>query len=394
MEASACLDHWLSERWLAAAAADLAVLLATWLVTNERGLPEAYAPIPHFWLLVAQVALLAIYLASTIVRTLVRGFTFTGFETAQCVAAFAISVSGGLRLSSEDHRLAPAMALLMLGCAAACYLVSFALLERRGGRGRNFYTYSTFGILLTLAGSRILLSGMTAAGVWWGLAIACIWAGGAFGRLTLDVHGGIYLLLALVVAGAPQQAAAHLLGAAAWPGEHAAALWMGALVATAAYALATRPGYGESGAWNFQAFRLVMAATCLWLLAGIAAGALTGLYHVSFGAGASLAYCATLRTSVLAGLALLLAWAAPRWRRAELGRLIYPAMMLGGYRLLTEDLHQDRKVALFLSLVVFGAALTILPRVKSSSVMQRGTPVVQCRTRARFTAGYLLPTER
>src|SRR6185312_12399263 len=58
MEVSACLNHWLSERWLTAAAADLAVLLATWLVTNERGLPEGYAAIPYAALLGAQVALL------------------------------------------------------------------------------------------------------------------------------------------------------------------------------------------------------------------------------------------------------------------------------------------------------------------------------------------------
>src|ERR1039458_9331509 len=100
MEVSACLNHWLSERWLTAAAADLAVLLATWLVTGEHGLPEGYAAIPHAALLGAQVALLGIYLSSTIVRTLLRGFTFTWFETAQCAAAFLISVGGGLQLTS------------------------------------------------------------------------------------------------------------------------------------------------------------------------------------------------------------------------------------------------------------------------------------------------------
>src|SRR6185369_9568591 len=63
VEVSACLNHWLAERWLAAAAADLSVLLATWLVTNPRGLPEGYAPIPHAWLTAAQVGLLALYLA-------------------------------------------------------------------------------------------------------------------------------------------------------------------------------------------------------------------------------------------------------------------------------------------------------------------------------------------
>ena len=129
MEASACLNHWLNERWLAATAADLAILLATWLVTNERGLPPAYTPIPHSWLLIAQVALLAIYLSSTIVRTLFRGFTFTGFETAQCGLAFLIGVGGGLRLAGEDPRLGPAMAVLTLACAVACYVVSFTLLH-------------------------------------------------------------------------------------------------------------------------------------------------------------------------------------------------------------------------------------------------------------------------
>lgn len=224
VEASACLGHWLNERWLAASMADLSVLLATWLVTNQRGLPEAYAPIPHSWLLFAQVALLAIYLASTIVRTLFRGFAFSGFETAQCAAAFAISVSGGLRLSSDDRGLASALAILLLTCACASYMVSFAFLERRGGRGRNFYTYSTFGIVLALTGSRILISGMAAAGVWSVLAIACIWVGSVFGRLTLQMHGAIYLLLALISSGAPQQTAAFMLEAGQWPGAHPAAL--------------------------------------------------------------------------------------------------------------------------------------------------------------------------
>src|SRR5437870_1045049 len=39
-----------------------------------------------------QVALLVIYLTSTIVRTLLREFTMTWFEIAQCAAAFLISV--------------------------------------------------------------------------------------------------------------------------------------------------------------------------------------------------------------------------------------------------------------------------------------------------------------
>jgi hypothetical protein len=85
----------------------------------------------------------------------------------------------------------------------------------------------------------------------------------------------------------------------------------------------------------------------VWLTAGIAAGALG----------------ATLRTGVLAATALLLAWAGSRWNRLELSRLIYPVMIAGAYRLVMEDLHQDRKAALFLSLLLYGAALMLLPRL-------------------------------
>jgi len=343
VEASACLDHWLSERWLAAAAADLSVLLATWLVTNAHGLPEAYAPIPHAWLLASQVLLLTIYLSSTIIRTLLRGFTFTAFETAQCALAFLIGVGGGLQLSNQSS----AVGALALACAAACYLVSFALLDRRGSHGRNFYTYSTFGILLALAGSRILLSGAAVSGVWLALAIGCIWAGGFFGRLTLQIHGAAYLLLALASSGALEQAWDFLLGAATWPGQKPAAIGAGALAAAFCYLLAVRHAPGERGTGSLQAFRLVVAAALVWLAAGIVAGALS----------------VTLRTGVLASSALLLAWAGSRWNRLELSRLIYPVMIAGAYRLVMDDLHQDRKAALFLSLLLYGAALMLLPRI-------------------------------
>ena len=359
IETSACLEHWLSERWLGAAAADLSVLLATWLVTNERGLPESYAPIPHAWLLTAQVALLAIYLSSTIVRTLYRGFSFTGFETAQCAVAFAVSLSGGLRM-------APMTAAVMLVCSAACYLLSFLLLERQRASSRNFFTYSTFGILLALVGTRILLSSVTAAWVWFLLAVACIWAGGSLGRLTLQVHGVIYLLLALAISGALQEATDGLLGAAIWPGERQFALWTGLAAAAAAYALAAYYGTGDHPSWNIRLFRIAVAASFVWLAAGVAAGILTGAYHAVWGAGATHAYCATLRTGVLAGLSLVLAWAGPRWKRSELSPLVYPAMFLGGYRLVAQDLHQGHTVALFLSLLLYGAVLTALPRLKRS----------------------------
>jgi hypothetical protein len=342
VEVSACMNHWLSERWLTAAAADLAVLLLTWLVTNEHGVPATYVPISYSAMLAAQVALLIIYLTSTIVRTLLRGFTMTWFETAQCAAAFVICVGSGR---------SPALGVLCLVCSVACYLVAFRVLDGDGKHSRNFYTYSTFGILLVIAGSRILVSGMAASVSWSALAIAAMWAGKRFERVTLQVHGGVYLLLGLAGSGALEQAAGLLLGSWAWSGAAAWPIWTGAIGAAVCCAIGAQS----------KALRVGNAAILVWLAAGVAAGLLTFGYHSIFGPSASHAYCATLRTAVIAGAALLVARSG-RW-----ALLMYPLMLLGAWRLVMVDLHQERTAALFLSLLIYGAALMVLPRVLRST---------------------------
>jgi hypothetical protein len=371
MEVSACLNHRWNERWIAAAAADLAVLLATWLVTREHGLPQGYAPIPHAVLMAAQVALLAIYLSSTIVRTLLRGFTFTWFETAQCALAFLISVGGGLQLTSHDPIAAPALAVLALVCAAACYLVSFLILDDGGMQhGRNFHTYSTFGILLALAGSRILLSGAAASVAWSVLAVAAIWVGGIYLRLTLKVHGTIFLVLALAASSAIEQAVGLLLGSRTWPGGAPWAIWSGALTAALCYLIGTRHGAAVTPSWSSRALRVLIAGTSVLLAAGIAAGLLTSGYHRVFGEQATHAYCASLRTLVLSAAALLLAWGGLRWNRVEFSRLVYPVMALGAYRMIGVDLQQDRAPALVLSLLLYGGALMVLPKLIRARAQQ------------------------
>jgi hypothetical protein len=351
VEASACLDHWLSERWLTAAAADLAVLLATYLVTNARGLPEVYAPISRDALLGAQMGLLVLYLASTIVRTLLRGFTFTTFETAQLAVALWLAVGGGLRVSGANPEGAAAMAAVCLACAAACYWVCLGMLGRRGDYSRNFHTYGAFGFLLATAGSLILLSGPAASAIWGAFAILFLASRGA----TAHWHGCLYLLAGLVLSGALAQATALLLGSAPEHNIPGAVFWPGA-AGVVCYALAV---------WREPAGRLLrvlLAGAAFWILGAVLAAALALAYHAGFGASASHAYCATLRTVVLVAGALLSAWTVDRWRWTELRPIVYLVMCLGAYRLFAMDLGQDRKAALVFSLLGYGATLMILPR--------------------------------
>jgi hypothetical protein len=45
---------------------------------------------------------------------------------------------------------------------------------------------------------------------------------------------------------------------------------------------------------------------------------------------------------------------------------MYAAMALGAYRLIAEDLYQERNVALFFSLLAYGGALMLLPKVRTA----------------------------
>ena len=80
------------------------------------------------------------------------------------------------------------------------------------------------------------------------------------------------------------------------------------------------------------------------------------------------AFQAVLRTATLATGAILLAWGAKDWKRREFVPLVYLAMVLDAYRLLAVDLHQESKVAIVLSLLVYGAALMLIPRLLQSEL--------------------------
>ena len=71
---------------------------------------------------------------------------------------------------------------------------------------------------------------------------------------------------------------------------------------------------------NTVSFDPIFSLRVIALLAGGAlAYALTTAYHAAFGALASHAYCATLRTGVLTGTALLLAWAGVEPQQTQPG---------------------------------------------------------------------------
>lgn len=60
---------------------------------------------------------------------------------------------------------------------------------------------------------------------------------------------------------------------------------------------------------------------------------------------------------------VILAWAGTRWPVRELVWLAYGLMGLGAWKLTTRDFINERNLALVISLLFYGGALILLPRI-------------------------------
>jgi hypothetical protein len=93
-----------------------------------------------------------------------------------------------------------------------------------------------------------------------------------------------------------------------------------------------------------------------WSFLGIATGILLR-------AGLDSPTVDTLRTILIALVAVALAWCGRRWNLSELIWILFPWMIFGAAKLATEDFQLGQPASLSLSLLVYGATLIALPRL-------------------------------
>ena len=125
---------------------------------------------------------------------------------------------------------------------------------------------------------------------------------------------------------------------------------------------------GAPGHWRNQISSLALAAHGVWITAGLAVYSIVALWRTGVDGGTGSVPADTLGTVVLTGLSLVLAWAGTHWRKPELVWLLYGFMALGGYKLAMRDFINEHNLALVVSLLCYGGALIVLPR------MLRGKP--------------------
>jgi hypothetical protein len=117
----------------------------------------------------------------------------------------------------------------------------------------------------------------------------------------------------------------------------------------------------EDQSWQLRLFHLVPAVLAVFAVAALSThGAVKLLAH---GMHAAAFHIAFVRTLVLCTLALGLAFAGARWRRLELRRIAYGALVIVAAKLVLEDLPHGHLGFSAASIFLFALTIIGVPRL-------------------------------
>jgi hypothetical protein len=351
------LRDWYGPRWPVAIVLDV-----VYLVLAARSVAPSTAEGPGL-VLVAQGLLVVVYLSSFAARTLFLGRDVVTFEAVQ-TAGVLLSGMGGAAFVAARSGVGTAgffAASVVLGVAA--YAVAFAFLEHRKQGRANFYFYSSVGLVFVLLGTGLFLPDWATALTWAALAAVVGTIARLTSRRTLTVHAVVLAVGAAAWADLLLNADRTLFTSAAvpWPPLPPAALLVLVFLAAATWSTALGPPRITIPERVTQFVITVVTALAL-------AGAVSGFLAEWLGPPgpeANLGFIATSRTAILSGAGLLAAWLGRREAAWEVGWLAWPLLLVGGLKILMEDLSRGTPATLIVSFACYGAALIIVPRLRA-----------------------------
>lgn len=351
---------WMGPQWLGAIGANTSVLVLAVLSGSEQWSVQALIPF------VLGAILLAAYLLSFALQSHIRSKSVGIFEAIQAVLAmgvafFAASVAVG---AGQITLMQVGSLSLMLGVLA--YTLAFTP-KTRTIRGRNFFFYSTLGLILVVAGSALLMSPGKAAALWSLMALVMAWSSGRFERVTLSLQCTFLLLAAGVASGILTSGLQALAGdaTASWP---ALVPWH-LIIAFTTVACLFIPVAQYSERWGVAAGlpQLIVLALSVWEVGGLMVAYLAPILAGTGGTEVNLAVLAAIRTAVLSASSVTLALSSRYKRWPEARWLVYPVLLLVGIKLFAEDFPNGEPATLFVALAFVGSALLLVARLLRES---------------------------
>lgn len=348
---------WHFLRWPVAAFLDALLLFMAFLVVTGRSDIEPAVA------MAAGCGAFAAYLASFVLRNLVRERSIVRFEVAQTLAAVVTALGGAMWIAVVRQTLELPLGIALLAIAAASYAASFVFIPRHFTSPGNFFFYSSLALVLVLAGGSLVTGEMPVDALWSAFALTAAWFAGRYEKPVLAMHCAIYLVAGLVGSGLVQAGFRTLVLAptGAWDVP-----WPGAvlILVTALFAAGIHPieRKGSFAIWSFA------KALILTVLAWASATMLMALVgRALHGETPDAALVSFERTAILSGLTIVAALVA---RHATLspGRTVANILMVAlAMKLLWDDLRAGTALTMFLSFACVGLALIVATKLKKRS---------------------------
>ena len=349
---------WLGVQWLGALGANAGVAVLAVLSVSDRWSVQPLTPF-----LMANVLLLA-YVASFAVRTHLQGKDVRIFETVQGLLLIGIVFLAALTATYAGRDILANAGVMSIVLCAAAYAMAFTPVTR-AARGRNFFFYSTMGLILVVAGSALVVSPGKAAAAWSLMALAMAWFSGRYGRVALSLQCTFLLLAAGVASGILTTGLTALVGDVGndWP---ALVPWH-VVIALTTVACLFIPVAQRSDRWGKLAGlpQLIVLALSVWEVGGLLVITFAPFFTGAGSEDTNLANLAALRTAVLAVASVSLALSSRFKRWPEARWLVYPVLILVGFKLLLEDFPHGDPVTLFVAFALVGSALIVVAKLLS-----------------------------
>jgi hypothetical protein len=338
--------------------ADVAVWGLIFIYAGPEIARTEYPLIPVLPLIASACMLFLIEGTSVAATAIAQKKTITLFEAMQSVLAFVLAMWSVLVFAPSKGGMIAGAA--CLGISAAVYLRLRCLADQR-----NSHIFEIWAAGLLVTGTMLALPREFAAICLAIGALVAYWMATRLGSQMLKVQGAVYFMTAAFIAELPQYVFRAMAGTV--PARADISVFV-VLVCSALVEFAARDT--NQASWRqtilqFVPLLLASFTVCAVLVQGI-------VFLSGQGVPISAHHLAFIRTLVISGISLYIAFAGSRPSHALMKHLAYGALAFLAAKLLFEDLRHGHMEFVAASIFVFALTLIAVPRLIRTGKGMRG----------------------
>jgi hypothetical protein len=317
-----------------------------------------HPPVPIVQLLWLQAAFTTIYFSAFLARSVRPQEPLGGFAFWQAGATIAFGLGGAIAVSAGLPGVRLGIGILSAAGAVLIYGLGLNPSVRRHSSQSGSRFFTSLGLVLAIVAGSLFTPTASWPLALAGAAVVLMWIGGQLRLPDLAAQGVIVLIGGGMLSGVHSWVTETWTTSGGQVSSGSLSIWLTVASSAACFALLRRCAHSRA----LAAARAVIGA---FVLVGLGTALLAAILPaVDLRATDNL--IPTLRTAVLAGLAMTAAWTTRTWL-AELRWLTYPLLAAGGVKLIVQDFRQSPPTWLFVALTIYGVALIVAPRALDRS---------------------------